>query len=117
MAYQSRDAIDAMSRASGRTVRELRVDGGASVMPLLLQFQADQLGVTVRRCSQPETTALGAAFLAGYGAGVWQSLDDISATWQADAVVEPKADRTTADHLHNRWLRAVNRSRSWVDPD
>jgi glycerol kinase len=117
MAYQSRDAMDAMTSTSGRTVREVRVDGGASVNNLLLQFQADQLGVAVRRPRQQETTALGAAFLAGLATGFWASLDEIGRTWQLDVAVEPNADRTVADRLHARWARAVERSRGWVDPD
>jgi glycerol kinase len=117
MAYQSRDALDAMTSTSGRSVREVRVDGGASVNNLLLQFQADQLGVAVKRPRQQETTALGAAFLAGLATGFWESLDEIGRTWQLDVAVEPNADRTTANRLHSRWARAVERSRGWVDPD
>jgi glycerol kinase len=117
MAYQSRDAVDAMTATSGRTVREVRVDGGASVNNLLLQFQADQLGVAVKRPRQQETTALGAAFLAGLATGFWASLDEIARTWQLDVAVQPNADRTVANRLHSRWTRAVERSRGWVDPD
>src|SRR5680860_1039427 len=97
MAYQVRGVVDAMSEASGLDLAELRVDGGASVMPLLLSLQADQLGVTVTRPMNQETTALGAAYLAGLAEGVWDSLDDITAAWKADAVVEPKQDRAVAD--------------------
>jgi glycerol kinase len=114
MAYQTRDALQAMAAASGRPVSALRVDGGASVMPLLLQLQADQLGVPVSRPKQAETTALGAAFLAGLAEGVWPSLDAIARTWTVDVEVQPNPDRTTADALHRRWLRAVAHSRSWA---
>ncbi|MEQ1872080.1 MAG: glycerol kinase GlpK, partial [Ilumatobacteraceae bacterium] len=93
MAYQTRDAIDAMSQAAGVEIRDLRVDGGASVMDEMLQFQADQLGVTVRRPADQETTALGAAYLAGLAEGVWPSLDAIAAEWSVEAVFEPAADR------------------------
>jgi glycerol kinase len=113
MAYQVRDAIDAMVAASGTPITDLRVDGGASVMNLLCQLQADQLGVTVQRPVDQETTALGAAFLAGLAEGVWESTDDISAAWTLDAQFEPHPDRTIADALHTQWLRAVERSRAW----
>jgi glycerol kinase len=115
MAYQTRDVIDAMVAASGTPIIDLRVDGGASVMDLLLQFQSDQLGVDVQRPVDQETTALGSAFLAGLAEGVWPDLEAIQATWQLDATFEPEADRTTADALHAQWLRAVERSRDWAD--
>ena len=83
MAYQTRDAVEAMVRASGTPLRELRVDGGASVMDLLLQLQADQLGVTVLRPADQETTALGAAYLAGLAEGVWPDLDAVGAQWRS----------------------------------
>jgi glycerol kinase len=106
-----------MVAVAGVPVRDLRVDGGASVMDLLMQFQADQLGVTVRRPKDQETTALGAAFLAGLAEGVWPSLDSLAARWQLDAEFEPAgADaRAVADALHTQWLRAVERSRDWVE--
>ena len=112
MAYQVRDVVDAMSAASGTAVINLRVDGGASVMDEMLQFQADQLGVHVLRPTDQETTALGAAFLAGLAEGVWPSLSAISEQWQLDAEFVPDDDRTSADALHAQWLRAVERSRS-----
>jgi glycerol kinase len=114
MAYQTRDVIDAMTAASGTPVVELRVDGGASVMDLLCRLQADQLGVTVERPVDQETTALGAAFLAGLAEGVWSDLGDLARRWELDASFEPAADRTTAEALHAQWLRAVERSRGWV---
>ncbi len=114
MAYQTRDVVEAMSRAAGRDVQELRVDGGAAAMDLLLQMQADQLGVTVRRPVDQETTALGAAFLAGLAEGVWDSLDDVAAAWQQEAEFVPAVDREAADASHQTWLRAVERSRSWA---
>lgn len=113
MAYQVRDVIDAMVAASGTPIVDLRVDGGASVMDLLCQIQADQLGVTVQRPVDQETTALGAAFLAGLAEGVWESTDDIAAAWTLEAEFTPADDRTSADTLHAQWLRAVERSRSW----
>lgn len=117
MALQTRDVVDAMSASSGRTVTGLRADGGASVMDLLLQLQADQLGVPVRRPAVGETTALGAAYLAGLAEGVWSGLDDIEANWALDAEFTPGGDRAAADALHRRWLRAVERSRGWALDD
>lgn len=114
MAYQTRDVAEAMEKDSGTRLQELRVDGGASVMDFLCQFQADQLGVVVRRPANLETTAQGAAYLAGLAEGVWKSPSEI--TWKAAAEFEPKADRDEADALHARWMQAVERSRSWVDP-
>jgi glycerol kinase len=114
MAYQTRDVVEAMAAASGTTLAALRVDGGASVMNLLLQMQADQLGVPVQRPSDQETTALGAAYLAGLAEGVWPSLAAISERWQIDATFQPESDRLIADLGHTEWLRAVGRSRGWI---
>ena len=119
MALQTRDAISAMESASGRVIDDLRIDGGASVMDLLVRMQADQLGIPVRRPIDQETTALGAAYLAGLAEGVWPSLDAISSKWATDLVVEPhqpgSPERVSADALHAQWLRAVERSREWAD--
>ena len=111
MTYQVRDAVDAMTAVSGTTLHDLRVDGGASVLDMMLQMQADQLGVTVRRPRDQETTALGAAFLAGLAEGVWPSLEAISARWQLEAEFSPSQDRAVADAQHTQWLRAVERTR------
>ena len=100
MAYQTRDVVDAMVAASGTPITDLRVDGGASVMDFMLQIQADQLGVTVRRPADQETTALGAAFLAGLAEGVWPDLDAIQDAWRLDATFEPEPDRTFTDLAH-----------------
>lgn len=114
MAYQVRDVLDAMLAATGNSLAELRVDGGASVMDLLLQFQADQLGVAVQRPRDQETTALGAAFLAGLAEGLWPDLDALRQRWELDRAFAPTEDRTLADLLHRQWLRAVERSQRWV---
>jgi glycerol kinase len=116
MAYQTRDAVDAMVAVSGTPIKDLRVDGGASVMDVLMQVQAEQLGVTVRRPIDQETTALGAAFLAGLAEGVWPSLDAISDRWQLDAAFAPVGGdmKVLADLLHTQWSRAVERSRNWA---
>ena len=114
MAYQTRDAVSAMTAAAGVKIEDLRVDGGASVMDAMLQMQADQLGVTVRRPVDQETTALGAAYLAGLAEGVWPSLEAIGAEWAVEAVFEPDPDRLLADLGHTAWQRAVERSRDWI---
>ena len=114
MAYQTRDVVEAMCQASGREVALLRADGGASVMDLLLQLQADQLQVPVARPRIQETTALGAAYLAGLAEGVWSSLDEVAAQWALDVQFEPKASAGAADQRYAGWTRAVERSRDWA---
>jgi glycerol kinase len=113
MAYQSADVVDAIARASGTTLAEMRVDGGASVMDLLLQLQADLIGVPVRRAAVQETTALGAAYLAGLAEGVWDSPNALDAAWRADATFEPAMDDTVRGAALAQWRRAVERSRDW----
>ncbi len=116
MVHQTRDVVDAMSAASGSTPSRLRVDGGASAMDLLLQLQADQLGVTVSRPQVQETTALGAAYLAGLAEGVWTSLTDVEDNWLLDRQVEPGGDRAQLDAAHEQWRRAVERAKGWARP-
>ncbi len=115
MVYQTRDVVDAMSRASGQPLTELRVDGGASVMDILLQLQADQLGVPVTRPANSELTALGAAYLAGLAEGVWDSPSTVSDRWRAEDTFTPNDDREAADRGYDRWLQAVERSRGWAE--
>ena len=103
-----------MEAASGHGRVALRVDGGAAVMDLLLQLQADQLQVPVARPTVSETTALGAAYLAGLAEGVWGSLDDIAAHWQLDREFQPEAEHSGADRRYEGWKRAVERSRNWA---
>jgi glycerol kinase len=117
MAYQTRDVVEAMIEGSGRAVNALRADGGASVMGLLLQLQADQLQVPVARPRVQETTALGAAYLAGLAEGVWDSLDDITANWVLDVEVTPALGREPVDAAYAQWRRAVERSRAWATED
>jgi glycerol kinase len=112
MAYQTRDAVEAMVAVSGTPLDDLRVDGGASAMDILLQLQADQLGVPVRRPSDLETTSLGAAFLAGLAEGVWPSLAALEARWTLSTEALPEPDRTGADLLHAGWRRALERARA-----
>jgi glycerol kinase len=116
MAYQTRDVVEAMERDNGERLTELRVDGGAAVMDALCQFQADLLGIPVRRPRQTETTALGAAFLAGLGAGIWSD-DDLAHLWKLDREFEPAMSRDQADSLQARWREAVGRSREWARSD
>ncbi|MDY7101360.1 MAG: glycerol kinase GlpK [Actinomycetota bacterium] len=115
MAYQTRDVVDAMTAAAGHDIAELRVDGGASVMDLLLQVQADQLGVSVARPHNRETTAMGAAFLAGLAEGVWGSLDEVGEAWSLDHRFDPATDRSGADRAYEEWKRAVERAGDWAD--
>ena len=114
IAFQVRDVIDAMTASANTNVAELRVDGGASVMDLLLQLQADQLGVPVCRPAVTESTALGAAFAAGLAEGVWSSTSDVLSSWQEERRFVPKVDRTSADAGHKDWRRAVHRSHGWA---
>ena len=116
MAYQTRDVVEAMEKDTGESLRELRVDGGAAVMDVLCQFQADLLGIPVRRPRQTETTALGAAFLAGLGAGIWTDAD-LEKLWKMDREFEPRMSRDEAGSLQAQWRRAVERSRNWTDRD
>jgi len=112
MAYQTRDVIEAMEEDSGSSFQELRVDGGAVVMDVLCQFQADLLGIPVRRPRLTETTALGAAYLAGLGAGVWSD-PDLKGLWKLDREFTPAISRDQAGSLQHRWRQAVERSRGW----
>ena len=108
--FEVRDVTDTMP--TGLT--SMMVDGGASANDLLCQLQADLLGVPVHRPEFVETTALGAAFMAGLGTGVWGSTDDLRETWQLERAFEPAADRAKADAGHARWLEAVERSKAWA---
>lgn len=116
IAYQTRDVVEAMTRASGVMVRDLRVDGGAAVMDFLLQLQADQLGVNVMRPKELEATAIGAAYLAGLAESIWPSPDAISQAWELDTMFMPDSTLTgqTSNNGYDNWLRGVERSRNWV---
>ena len=114
MAFQTADVLDAVMRASGTVPTELRVDGGASVMDLLCQFQADLAGIPVRRAAVQETTALGAAYLAGLAEGLWASPEAVNARWTADASFEPAMAPDERARRLAEWRRAVERSRDWA---
>jgi glycerol kinase len=114
MAYQTRDVVDAMRADADLPLTELKADGGASALDVLLQFQADLLGVPVRRPVVQETTALGAGFLAGLEAGVWGSTDEVAACWRADREFLPThSEDTESGYL--RWRQAVDRARGWAE--
>jgi len=114
IAFQTADIIQAMEADSGIRLTELRVDGGASVNNLLMQFQADLLGVPVVRPAVTETTALGAAYLAGLAVGLWKGEDEIAALWKEERTFEPRMDRERAAGLVEDWTRALGRSRGWA---
>ena len=117
IAYQSVEVIDAATADLGRELREIRVDGGAAVSEFLMQFQADLLGFDVVRPEVLETTALGAAYAAGYGAGVWKTLDDIADQWREGKRFTPTMSDAERARLMRIWNRAVERSLDWVDDD
>jgi len=108
--YQTRDVVESMASASGVTISDLRVDGGAAVMDFMLQLQADHLAVDVLRPKELETTVMGVAYLAGLAQGVWDSTEDISKAWQLDVTFSPKSDPVG----YETWQRAVKRSMNWA---
>ncbi|MGH7388373.1 MAG: glycerol kinase GlpK [Candidatus Rokuibacteriota bacterium] len=116
IAYQSRDVLEAMVADAGLAVRELRVDGGAAANDFLCQFQADITDVPVLRPAVIETTALGAAYLAGLGAGVWRSLDGVAARASVERTFTPAMDATTRARRYDDWRRAVERAKGWAQP-
>jgi glycerol kinase len=116
MCYQTRDVIEAMTADSGVHVKTLRVDGGAVVNNLLMQFQADILGVPVQRPKVAETTALGAAYLAGLAVSFWESPQEVAEHWAVDRTFEPKMSEEQREALYARWKRAVQRAQGWEQP-
>jgi glycerol kinase len=114
IAFQTRDVVDAMAQDSGARPDVLKVDGGATVNDLLMQIQADVLGIPVVRPVVAETTALGAAYAAGLATGVWRDLDSLRRHWQADRQWEPRWSADQRDEAHQRWRKAVTRSLDWV---
>ena len=116
IAYQVADLLDAMAADAGIPLKELRVDGGAATNNTLMQFQADLLGVPVVRPAVTETTALGAAYLAGLAVGYWKSVDEVSGQWKVDRRFEPAMPRAAATALRERWTTALERSKGWEKP-
>jgi glycerol kinase len=113
MAYQTRDVVESMRDAAGREITALRADGGAAANNVLLQIQADQLQVPVARPAVAETTALGAAYLAGIAEGVWSSPDEVAQLWRVDREFTPTMPPSVADAKHAQWKRAVDRTRAF----
>lgn len=114
LAYQTRDVLEAMEADSGDKLSALKVDGGASANNLLMQFQADILGVPVDRPQIIETTALGAAYLAGLAVGVWNSKEDLKSSWQLETRFNPEMKKFESDQLYKGWRKAVKHSMNWL---
>jgi glycerol kinase len=116
IAFQTADLLAAMANDSGTPLAELRVDGGATDNDLLMQFQADLLGVPVVRPQVRETTALGAAYLAGLAIGYWRDRAEIGRFWQAERTFTPAMARSQAAELRYYWSRALERAKGWIEP-
>lgn len=117
IAYQVNDVVQAMLEDSGVSINELRVDGGATVNNFLMQFQADILDTKVTRPKVMETTALGAAYLAGLASGFWKNVDELKKQWQVDQSYEPKMEAENKEALLHNWSRAVKRSLAWIEAE
>lgn len=115
IAFQSTDLLEAMMKDSQITLSELRVDGGASVSNIMMQIQANLIHTMVNRPKTVETTALGAAYLAGLAVGMWKNLDEIESNREVEKVFIPKMEKEDRDKLYNGWLRAVERSKGWAE--
>jgi glycerol kinase len=114
IAFQNVDVLTAMQKDAGITLQELRVDGGATVNNLLMQIQADVLGVPVVRPKVLETTALGAGYLAGLAVGYWKDAADVAANWRVERIFEPATTRDRAHEWTAGWRKAVERAKSWA---
>lgn len=114
-AYQTREVLDAMEKDSGVTLKALKVDGGMVYNNLLMQFQADMLGVPVIRPVVAETTSLGAAYAAGLAVGFWSSEDELRKNWGVDHTWEPGMENEQRERLYRQWLKAVERTFGWID--
>ncbi len=113
-AYQTREVLEAMHKDSGVELKELKVDGGMVVNQMLMQFQADILGVPVVRPKVSETTALGAAYAAGLAVGFWKDESELCANWAMDKTWQPEMDSVKREKLYKGWLKAVERTFDWV---
>jgi glycerol kinase len=114
IAFQTRDVIETMESECALTLPELRVDGGAAANDLLMQIQADILGREVVRPAVTETTALGAAYLAGLAVGFWQGQDELAGKWRVDKRFQPRMDASQREELYQGWKRAVERAKAWA---
>ncbi len=112
--YQTRDVVGAMIADGGGQLKELRVDGGASANDFLMQFQADIMGINVVRPGVLETTALGAAYLAGLAVGFWENLEELKAQWQQDKKFTSSLPSEEINHNYGQWKRAVDRAKNWL---
>ncbi|MFP4619898.1 MAG: glycerol kinase GlpK [Bacteroidales bacterium] len=117
IAFQTMDVINAMEADSGIKLKTLHVDGGASANGLLMQFQSEAIGGPVVRPKQVETTALGAAYLAGLAVGYWKDMDDLHEQWQQDKIFEPVMDKEQVSHYRRKWQKAVQKAKNWIDDD
>ena len=115
IAYQSKDVLDAMELDTGIRLSELKVDGGASANNFLMQFQSDIIHTTIRRPMIRETTALGAAYLAGLATGVWHDLDEIRSRWTLDKLYTPSMEESLRQKNLRGWEKAIGRAQHWVD--
>ena len=114
IAFQSAEVLNSISQDTSESLNELRIDGGAAANQFLCQFQADLLGLDVRRPQILETTAMGAAFLAGLAVGTWSDQQVLSSLWKEEKTFRSSIDRDTADAKMKEWLRAVERSKAWI---
>ncbi len=117
VAWQSREVVDAANEAADQPFKELKVDGGMVANELLMQFQADVLGVPTIRPKVSETTALGAAYAAGIAVGVWSGTDDVTRNWGEDKRWEPSEPEAEIERRYGRWRAAVERTFGWADGD
>jgi len=115
MCYQSRDVAEAVEQDSGKPLPDLRVDGGAVKNDFLMQLQADILGIAVIRPQVQETTALGAAYLAGLATGYWSTTEEMRENWQVDRVFEPQWSEDQRESGYAQWKKAIERTRGWID--
>jgi len=116
IAHQVADVLTVMQRDAGMSIPELRVDGGAAANDLMMQFQADMLGIRVVRPRVTETTALGAAYLAGLAVGFWKGREDLESHWKVDRAFEPSMKADEVSHRRERWAEALGRARGWEEP-
>ena len=114
IAYQVKDVVDAMQVETKINIPVLRVDGGGTANSLLMQFQADILGIPLQPSAIAETTALGTAYLSGLAVGIWKSTEEISRKWHASTTFEPRMSSDQRENLYSLWQRAVGRSRNWM---
>jgi glycerol kinase len=117
IAFQSAEVISSIAKDTGTNIKELRIDGGAAANNFICQFQADLLGLNVTRPQILETTAMGAAFLAGLAVGVWQNQTEIRNLWQEDKTFSANISRANAEQKMEDWSRAVERSKGWIVPE